>query len=100
MMETFKRQQVVDFLVDDLGYDAHLTPWGIFIEMPNFEDTGRTVIEWRVGERDIADLNGLRMPRGFVGGAAYAMQELRAVLACFIGDRGIMRGSALRIEPA
>lgn len=99
-METFKRRQVVDFLVDELGYDAHLTPWGIYIDMPNFEDTGRAVIEWRVSERDLANLNGLRMPRGFVGGAPYAMDELRAALACCTAERGIMRGSSMRIEPA
>lgn len=97
-METFKRQQYVDFLIQEFGCEAHLTPWGIYIDMPNFEDTGRAVIKWRVTEKEIASLNGMRVSRGIVGGAPYAQMELGAALSVFMGTRGTIHGPRLRVE--
>lgn len=97
-METFKRQQYVDFLIQEYGCEAHLTPWGIYIDMPNFEDTGRSVVKWRVTEKDIASLNGTRMPRGFVGGAPYSQWQLEVALSVFTGTRGTIHGTRLRVE--
>ncbi|MGV2852846.1 hypothetical protein ACNPON_02530 [Glutamicibacter sp. AGC13] len=97
-METSKRQNYVDYLVDEYGYEAHITPWGICIEFPNFDENGRAIVKWRVTEKDIASLNGIRMPRGFTGGEQYAFSELIAALHTFTGSRGIMYGASMRIE--
>ncbi|MGH3651846.1 hypothetical protein [Glutamicibacter sp.] len=43
-----QRQEVVDHLVGELGFQTHLTPWGIFIGKPDFEETGRSTIKWGV----------------------------------------------------
>ncbi|MDV2978822.1 UNVERIFIED_CONTAM: hypothetical protein Q9R71_16750 [Actinomycetes bacterium ARC8] len=97
-METTKRQMYVDYLADEHGYDARVTPWGIYIEYPNFDDNGSAVVKWRVSEHELASLNGIRMPRGFTGGQQYAFSELAAALHAFTGTRGTMHGASMRIE--
>ena len=97
-METFKRQKYVDYLVNELGYEACVTPWGIYIEYPNFDDNGTAVVKWKVTEQELARLNGMRMPRGFTGGQQYAFSELIAALHTFTGARGTMHGTSMRIE--
>ena len=97
-METSKRQKYVDYLVGEHGYDARVTPWGIYIEYPKFDDNGTAVVNWRVTEHELAGLNGIRMPRGFTGGQQYAFSELRAALHAFTGSRGTMHGARMRIE--
>lgn len=97
-METFKRQHYVDYLVNEYGYEARITPWGLCIEFPNFGENGLVIVKWRVTEKDIASLNGIRMPRGFTGGEQYAFSELIATLHTFTGSRGTMYGASMRIE--
>jgi|GEM_PF-2398019 len=97
-METFKRQNYVDYLVNEYGYEARITPWGIYIEYPNFDDNGLAIIKWRVTEKDLASLNGIKMSRGFTGGEQYAFSRLITALHTFTGSRGTMYGASLRIE--
>jgi len=97
-MESFKRQNYVDFLANEYGYEARITPWGIYIEFPAFNDEDVAVIKWRVTEKDIASLNGFRMTRGFPSGEKYAFMELIASLHTFTGTRGTMYGASMRIE--
>jgi len=97
-METFKRQSYVDYLVNEYGYEARITPWGIYTEYPNFDDNGLAIIKWRVTEKDLASLNGIKMPRGFIGGEQYAFSELISALHNFTGSRGTMYGASMKIE--
>lgn len=100
-METYKRQNYVDYLVNEYGYEAQITSWGIYIEYPNYGDDGLvfvTIVKWRVTEEEIARLNGFIMPRGFTGGQQYAFTDLITALHTFSGSRGTMHGASMRIE--
>ena len=83
-MITHKRQLLVDFLNDQPGIKASLSPWGIYIELPAAHEDHLAVIELRLADHDVP----------------YAPQDdlILGALYNFSGKRGIIRGNSYEIE--